>query len=111
VCQQDVQALGAALFNNMTRAASGLAPVIEEAIESMAATPGCAGAAMAGSGSAVFGIFAGAAAAQTAADAAAARGWWSLAAGPAPAGTIEAALGESPEPAELRARHLAKRHR
>jgi 4-diphosphocytidyl-2-C-methyl-D-erythritol kinase len=111
ICQRDVSALGAAVFNNMTPAAVGLAPMIADAIELIAGAPGCAGAAMAGSGSAAFGVFADAHAAGAAADAAAARGWWSLAAAPAAAGTLEAAMGASPEAEEIRRRHLAKRRR
>jgi 4-diphosphocytidyl-2-C-methyl-D-erythritol kinase len=94
VCMGDARALGSALFNNMTPATVGLAPVVGDALAFMDATQGCLGAAMAGSGSAVFGVFAGVADADAAAAAAAAeRGWWSLSARPRAGGTFDETMG------------------
>ena len=46
----DLTDLGAALFNNMTEASTGLVPLIAAQLDFMRATPGCLGAAMCGSG-------------------------------------------------------------
>jgi 4-diphosphocytidyl-2-C-methyl-D-erythritol kinase len=80
ICLRDPAALGAALFNNMDAAALGLVPAIGDALTAMRATAGCLGASLAGSGSAVFGVFADAAAADAAVSGMSSRGWWSFAA-------------------------------
>lgn len=98
---RDPAALGAALFNNMTAAACGLAPSVAETLAFVGSTEGCLGAAVAGSGSSVFGVFAELATAQAAAQAAAARGWWSLATRPRAGGTLDETTGVR-EPAPVR---------
>lgn len=87
-------ALGAAIFNNMTEASTGLVPEIREAISSVSAAPGCLGAAMAGSGSTVFGVFADEDGARGAVESAAARGWWAASARARSAGTVRSASGD-----------------
>ena len=52
----DLQALGAALSNNMTEASVSLVPEVGEALAWMQAQPGVLGALVAGSGSAVFAV-------------------------------------------------------
>jgi 4-diphosphocytidyl-2-C-methyl-D-erythritol kinase len=105
VCFQDVGALGAALYNNMTPAAVGLAPAVAEALGFMSTMPGCLGSAMAGSGSAVFGLFADPVEADSAAAEAAERGWWSLAARPRSGGTLDATMGAPRDTGQSRRRH------
>jgi 4-diphosphocytidyl-2-C-methyl-D-erythritol kinase len=90
---RDPAAIGAALYNNMTDAACGLVPSVAEALAFMRATDGLLGAAVAGSGSSVFGVFAEPVAARAAADAAAGRGWWSLATRARTGGTLDQAMG------------------
>lgn len=71
-CRNDLQAPG-----------RGLAPVIGDVLDALAAAPGCALARMSGSGATCFGLFARAADAQDAAAqiARARRGWWVQATG------------------------------
>jgi 4-diphosphocytidyl-2-C-methyl-D-erythritol kinase len=110
VCFRDPVALGAALYNNMTEATVGLVPAVGDALAFMGAAPGCLGSAMAGSGSAVFGVFADASAAEAAAMSASDRGWWSLAALPRAGGTLDETMGpRDVEPG--RRRHSGGRRR
>jgi 4-diphosphocytidyl-2-C-methyl-D-erythritol kinase len=97
VSMGDARALGSALFNNMTDASVGIVPAIADELAFMSAAPGCVGAAMCGSGSAVFGLFATSSEAQDAADAGAVRGWWSIATRPRAGGTLEQAMGPDPD--------------
>jgi len=91
--QRDAASLGSTLFNNMTEASTGLVPEIREALVFAAGSPGCRGAAMAGSGSTVFGVFDDLDATEAAAAAARERGWWSYAARPRAGGTLEQVTG------------------
>jgi 4-diphosphocytidyl-2-C-methyl-D-erythritol kinase len=111
VCFRDPVALGAALFNNMTAASVGLVPVVGDALAFMKAAEGCLGAAMAGSGSAVFGIFADEAHAGAAAAEASERGWWSMTARPRSAGTIDETMGAPRDAGEGRRRHTGRGRR
>lgn len=96
---RDTAALGAALFNNMAAAACRIVPAVAETLAFVEAAEGCLGATVAGSGSSVFGVFADPGAAETAAVAAVARGWWSLATRPREGGTLDDAMGvREPEP-------------
>lgn len=95
LCLEELPELGAALFNNMTAAAVSLVPAVGDALAFMAAAEGCCGSAVCGSGSAVFGLFADAAQAQEAADAARERGMWAVVAAPIAAGTLEQTMGVS----------------
>lgn len=52
----DVRGVAQLLHNDMTASSVGLVPAIAEALDSVRSAPGVLGAAMAGSGSAVFGI-------------------------------------------------------
>jgi len=104
LCFRDASALGAALFNNMTDASVGLVPVIGDALAFMQASEGCLGAAMAGSGSAVFGVFGTEDGAAAAARAASDRGWWSVATVPRTAGTLDQTMGAPRDAAEGRRR-------
>lgn len=90
---RDPAALGAALFNNMSEAACGLAPSVAEALRFVESAEGCLGATVAGSGSSVFGVFAEAEAAEAVAQAAAERGWWSLVTHPRAGGALDQAMG------------------
>ena len=83
---QDVSALGTALANNMTPASSSLVPDIAEALAWLSSEQGVLGAAMAGSGSAVFAICADPSAAQRLARLGGERGWWSAACETSPHG-------------------------
>jgi len=74
---QDVAALGASLANNMTAASSSLVPEIGEVLSWLGTQSGVLGAAMAGSGSAVFGLCTDRASARDTASAGHAKGWWS----------------------------------
>ncbi len=85
----DAAALGAALHNGMTAAALDLVPAIAPVIAAMAAAPGCLGAALCGSGSAVFGVFAAEAEAVRAASDARRRGLWATVARPTAGGTLD----------------------
>jgi 4-diphosphocytidyl-2-C-methyl-D-erythritol kinase len=100
----DLTDLGSALFNNMTEASAGLVPLIAAQLDFMRAEPGCLGAAMCGSGAAVFGVFATAAEAAAAAAAGAELGWWSVATRPRATGTFEQAMGPDPD-AVVKIRH------
>lgn len=88
------RALGEALFNNMTEASTGLVPEIREALSVVSSASGCLGAAMAGSGSTVFGVFEMEEPARAAVDVAAARGWWATTARVRAAGTLRSATGD-----------------
>ncbi|MBU4556836.1 MAG: 4-(cytidine 5'-diphospho)-2-C-methyl-D-erythritol kinase [Actinobacteria bacterium] len=70
--------LGAALYNNMTDAALRLAPVVADALALCQAAPGVQGAAMCGSGSAVFALCESDAAAREVTTSARERGWWGM---------------------------------
>ncbi len=72
----DASDVAAALFNNMTDASTGLAPEVGDALASVRRSPGVLGAAMAGSGSAVFAVCASAAAAAAVVSAARESGLW-----------------------------------
>lgn len=86
-------ALGGALFNNMTDATTGLVPEIREALALAGRSPGCEGAAMAGSGSTVFGVFDDRESAEEAVAAARGRGWWAQVARPRRGGTLDSVTG------------------
>lgn len=75
----DAEALGAALSNNMTVASCMLVPDVADALAWARAENGVLGAAVAGSGSAVFAICDAAATAEAVAHGAATHGWWSVA--------------------------------
>lgn len=70
-------ALGAALHNNMTDASAGLVPAIADALALCRSAPGVFGAAMCGSGSAVFAMCEDVGVGNELATAARERGWWS----------------------------------
>ena len=76
---RDVAALGAALFNNMTAASAAVVPAVAEALAWTRSQDGVLGAAVAGSGSAVFAVARDSEAAEAVASAGAARGWWTAA--------------------------------
>lgn len=109
ICFRDVAAIGAALHNNMTASSVGLAPITGDAIAFIKASEGCLGAAMAGSGSAAFGIFADRDEAEAAAAAAGERGWWSTAATFAAGGTLDAMMGAARDTDQGRRRHPRRR--
>ncbi len=71
--------VAAALYNNMTEASCGLVASVGDTLAWMRAVPGVVGAAMAGSGSTVFGVCMSPDDAQACADLARERGWWSMA--------------------------------
>lgn len=71
--------LAAALDNNMERAARTVVPEVADALAWLRDAPGVIGAAVAGSGSAVFGLCASDVHAADAAGEAAQHGWWSVA--------------------------------
>lgn len=73
----DVRAVAGALYNAMTGSSVGLVPGIGEALASVGSATGVLGAAMSGSGSAVFGIFEGDDEAERCAASARAAGFWS----------------------------------
>lgn len=95
----DAAAVGAALYDAMAPAAVGLVPQVGEALAWMGAARGVLGACLAGSGSAVFGIFADEASAAGAASVARERGWWATATGTRAAG-VESLPGEAEEESE-----------
>lgn len=66
------------LYNNLTDASTRLAPQIADALAFLTGAPGVLGAAMTGSGSAVFGVCESGDAARRVAASAAERGWWSV---------------------------------
>jgi 4-diphosphocytidyl-2-C-methyl-D-erythritol kinase len=72
-------AVGAALYNNLTEPACGLAPEVAEALALLEGAEGVYGRGVAGSGSTVFGVFADDTAAEVACHVARARGWWARA--------------------------------
>ncbi|MBE0416169.1 MAG: 4-(cytidine 5'-diphospho)-2-C-methyl-D-erythritol kinase [Coriobacteriia bacterium] len=72
--------VASALYNNMTGASTGLVPEVADALAFLRGAPGVLGVAMAGSGSAVFGVCASADDAGKVVSAAAGRGLWSVAA-------------------------------
>lgn len=72
----DPREIAARVHNDMTAASSGLVPAIADVIGFVGSFEGIAGAAMCGSGSAVFGIAESEAAAERCAEAARGRGWW-----------------------------------
>ena len=74
---QDAKALGASLSNNMTAASSSLVSEIAEILSWLNAEEDVLGAAMAGSGSAVFGLCPDPAVAERLVLGATERGWWS----------------------------------
>jgi 4-diphosphocytidyl-2-C-methyl-D-erythritol kinase len=76
---KDVAALAAALGNNMTAASEALVPEIGGIRRWLGGQDGVLGMLMAGSGSAVFAVCEDETGANRAADAARARGWWSVA--------------------------------
>lgn len=82
----DAREAGRHLFNNMTGASVRLVPEIAGALRLVAESPGALGALMAGSGSAVFGIFETDAEAGRCAGEARAAGFWSVATRTRPAG-------------------------
>lgn len=75
----DCAAIARALYNNMTPASAQMVPVVGEAAEWLTGCEGVHGAAMAGSGSAVFGMCENAHAATACAADARSRGWWAVA--------------------------------
>lgn len=76
MCFRDPAALGAALYNNMTDAAIGLVPEIAHALALCEGAQGVHGAALCGSGSAVFALCHDDAAAEAIVRQARERGWW-----------------------------------
>lgn len=109
VCFRDIPALGAALYNNMTRPSCGLVPEVGDALAFMQATSGCCGATIAGSGSAAFGVFTDEEDASAAARAAHDCGWWSTVARPRAGGTFDETMGVRRDAGEGRRRHSGRR--
>lgn len=105
----DLPGLGSALFNNMTEGSVGLVPAVAEGLAFMSGTEGCLGAAMCGSGSAVFGVFADEAAAAAAAAAGSDRGWWSVCTRPRAGGTLDETMGVVDAADQGRRRHPRRR--
>jgi 4-diphosphocytidyl-2-C-methyl-D-erythritol kinase len=68
--------VAAALYDNLTPAATALVPEVADALALVEAAPGVLGACMAGSGSTVFGVFRDPAGAARTVAAARERGWW-----------------------------------
>jgi 4-diphosphocytidyl-2-C-methyl-D-erythritol kinase len=79
LARQDSRALAESLSNNMTAASQTLVPEIADALGFLGEQSGVFGRAMAGSGSAVFGLCDSTTTAETIAARAAERGWWSAA--------------------------------
>ncbi len=90
----DARAVADALYDNMTGASCSLVPGIRVALRFLEDSPGVLGAAMAGSGSTVFAVCEGAAAAAECAARAGARGWWSSAVTTVDRGLALAVQGE-----------------
>lgn len=109
ICFRDVAGIGAALHNNMTASSAALVPAIGDALAFMSERPGCLGAAMAGSGSAVFGLFADATTAADAATAGEDRGWWAVSTGFASGSTLDATMGVADVAGQGRRRHPRRR--
>ena len=105
----DVPELGASLFNNMTESSAGLVPAISEGLAFMSGAPGCLGAAMCGSGSAVFGMFATEDEAAAAVAGAEGRGWWAVRTAPRAGGTIDQTMGVVDDADQGRRRHPRRR--
>jgi 4-diphosphocytidyl-2-C-methyl-D-erythritol kinase len=79
-CESAVAAaVASALYNNMTVASTGLVPEVGNALAFLQDEPGVLGAAMAGSGSAVFAVCDSADAAERIAAGATRLGWWGAA--------------------------------
>lgn len=91
----DRSGAAAALYNNMTDASVGLARPIGEALAWVHSADGVLGAAMAGSGSAVFGVCESAEVATALAHSAKEFGWWSCAARTVSAGVRACVEGSS----------------
>ncbi len=72
-------ALGAAVFNNLAAASISVVSEVADALAWVRTSEGVTGAAVSGSGSAVFAVCESAAAARMTAERARERGWWSLA--------------------------------
>lgn len=75
----DPAAIAAALYDNMTESSAALVPEVHVTLRFLERSAGVLGAAMAGSGSTVFGVCAGSAAAEACAAEARERGWWACA--------------------------------
>lgn len=75
----DTRAVAARLHNAMTASSAGLVPAIAEALALVRACPGVLGAAMAGSGSAVFGVCEDDASAAACVERATGEGYWATA--------------------------------
>jgi 4-diphosphocytidyl-2-C-methyl-D-erythritol kinase len=75
----DAAAVASALHDNMTEASCALVPEIRGALRFVTESRGVLGAAMAGSGSTVFGVCADADSSRECAERASERGWWSCA--------------------------------
>ncbi len=73
----EAERVAAELRNNMTAASTALVPEVADALAFVEGAPGVLGAAMAGSGSAVFAVCSSADAAAQVVSAARERGWWS----------------------------------
>ena len=84
----DVQAVAGGLYNAMTASSMGLVPAIADALSMVGSADGVLGAAMSGSGSAVFGIAECDADAQRCAWAAREAGFWASAARFSPRGCV-----------------------
>jgi len=74
----EAASLGAALYNNMTRAAIALVPEISEVLAHTSAAPGVYGSALCGSGSCVFALCASNEQADAIVSGARERGWWGI---------------------------------
>jgi len=72
----EAERVAAELYNNLTEASAGLVPEVADALAFVQSAPGVLGAAMAGSGSAVFAVCASTEAAAQVVSAARERGWW-----------------------------------
>lgn len=75
----EISALMARSRNDLEPMAIAIAPEISAVLEMLAAAPGNMGARMSGSGATCFGLFATAAVAGAAQEAASKRGWWAMA--------------------------------
>jgi 4-diphosphocytidyl-2-C-methyl-D-erythritol kinase len=77
--KRDAAGLGRAVVNNLTAAAISIVPEVADALAWVRCSEGVTGAAVCGSGSAVFALCDSSGAAQTIADEALGKGWWALA--------------------------------
>jgi len=91
---QEPDALGAALYNNMTDAAITLVPAIADALALGRGIEGVYGSALCGSGSAVFALCQDGDTAERLVSAARERGWWGVATRTSGAGTVVEAVEE-----------------